>query len=135
MTKFPDNWKDIAWDKLPLADRQRAVDIIRGAPDWEELEKLVKETHAKAGENWLNEPPLSATSTISGPDGDREMVLSWHMFGGMAVRNYLRHKGFADDQLPALPELYGQNVSTWDDFYAQAIEAAAGLRAIADFEP
>lgn len=42
-----------------------------------------------------------------------------HMFWGMGVRNLLRRRGLRDDVLPS---------GNWDDYYIQAIEAAAGLR-------
>ncbi|WP_028058289.1 hypothetical protein [Candidatus Solirubrobacter pratensis] len=126
MSNFPDNWPDIAWAKLSQADRDRAVAIIRNASWWDtDMVTDVVVGHRRYGHDFIHEEPFAATVDI----GDETVKWSWHMSGGMGVRNYLRQEGFTDDQLPTLPELYdGKDVSTWDDFYVQVMEAAAGLR-------
>lgn len=110
---FPENWPEIAWAKLPLADRRRAVEILRDFYEprfFEEARALMQEHGLR---DWM--PPY------------------WHMGQGMTVRNVLRRGGFKDDQLPTLPEVYsGHEVSSWDDFYVQALEAAAGMRPMHD---
>lgn len=59
----------------------------------------------------------------------------WHFGQGMQIRNLLREKGFADQDLPGVPyniAPFGgdekiEEMHNWDDFYTAAIEAAAGV--------
>lgn len=105
MSNFPDNWPDIAWAKLSPELRQRAVDHINAITTRSEREEVRRIITAQTKDPW------------------------WHFTGGMAVRNRLREV-IKDDELPPLPEFYGTDQSTWDDFYVQCIEAALGLREI-----
>lgn len=112
---LPADWPEIAWNKLDTDLRVRAVNILRDyyAPQFfKEVRELVD---TKGLGKWA--PP------------------GWHHGQGMHVRNTLRQGGIADSLLPTLPEVYGQAVSNWDDYYMQVVEAAAGLRPIhADYE-
>lgn len=120
VSEFPDNWAEIAWDKLPVELRQRAVSRLREVLPEEFFEDVHRHAVEKGLREWM-------------PD-------FWHHGQGMGIRNLLRSdhgldpKPSADPirdyELPPLPELYGPDVTegNWDDFYVQCLEAAAGLR-------
>lgn len=129
MSTFPPDWPDVAWAKLTAEQQQRAADIIRSVENFEEIAPVVREAHAKHGRDFIHQEPFAEEVMIEVDGQEHEMRWSWHMSGGMALRNLLRDKGFRDDELPGLPEFYdGADISTWDDFYVQALEAAVGVR-------
>lgn len=115
---------EVAWNKLPVDIRRRAVARLQATMDpsfFEEVRKLVE----KEGLNeWL--------------------PVGWHFGPGMAIRNLLRSdydvpeetkkatSAIKDEELPAFDEYYGEGTDcrNWDDYYVQCIEAAAGLRPV-----
>ena len=135
MSRFPENWPDLAWAKLTVEQRERAVEIIRRLTNFEEVAAKVRPAHAEHGHDFIHNPPFAEVIDLG--DG-QQAVWSWHMSGGMGLRNYLRHEGFHDDELPWMEEMYGpypgegDPVGNWDDFYVQALEAACGVRPIED---
>jgi hypothetical protein len=112
--EIPLDWAEIAWNKLTLDQRQRAVNILQAQMSSFFFDEIRERVEQYGLGNWL-------------PAG-------WHHLQGMNIRNELRHRGFLDRHLPPLPEIYGRVSGTfgnWDDYYIQAIEAAAGARPIA----
>lgn len=125
MNSFPDNWQEIAWNKLSDEIKVHAVERLHSyfvTSFFDDVRRLAEE---KGLGEWL--------------------PMGWHFSQGMFVRNLLRsnskelwmdgvgaapNEPILDEELPGLPELYGENESTWDDFYVAIIEAAAGLREV-----
>lgn len=117
MDRFPDGWEDVAWAKVPRQVRDRAVAILR----------------SEMGAGFLEDVRARIERDGRGKWTRAEELMGWHFGQGMAIRNLLRSppgnlEGIKDDELPGLPEFYGEDQSTWDDFYVQALEAAAGAR-------
>lgn len=109
-------YRDVAWDKLPVELRERAV---------ARLSELAPLTDLVAAYNQSQNDP-------------------WFHFGtGMNLRNALRSNALLDHdpvnppildaELPPLPELYdGQDYGNWDDYYMQVLEACVGKRDLDD---
>lgn len=118
---------EVAWNNLPIADRQRAVTILQKLVPAEDFDAC-RESYAKHGDDWVSYEPFSVK--IKYPDADEFFHIPWHHSGGMAVRNALRGEGFKDEELPPFDEYYGEgtNVRNWDDYYVACFEAAAGIR-------
>lgn len=138
MNEFPDNWPDIAWDKLPVELRKRAVARLQWAYPPSYLADVRKHI-----ENFQR--------TAKATDHPHNWMPSfWHHDEGMTMRNILRSDhllnkwgpgewsqgdmppAIPDSELPGLPEIYGgaDYGGNWDDYYIQALEAAAGLRKV-----
>lgn len=120
-------YREMAWKKLSVEDRRRAVEILELLDD--ELD-VVAEAFAKYDYDWDIHEPFTTTFEVDGI----EIADYWHFGGGMYVRNLLREHGFTDDQLPPFDEFYGEgtDVRNWDDYYIACVEAAAGVRPIED---
>lgn len=124
MAETKDNWA-----KLPLKLRKRAVAHLRKVCQPEVLE-WVRAKYEEDPEVWY-------AHDMTKPE-ERERLRKengfyipspFHWTTGMAVRNALRDV-ITDDELP--PVLYesGLEHRNWDDYYAEALEVAAGLRDI-----
>lgn len=118
-----------AWRAVDPEVRQRAIAIIQEKVFPEELQN-VRDNYEKYGNAWYEHEPFSTVSTMPTKDGPVELPIPWHWTGGMALRNLLRLEGIKDDELPPFDAYYGEgtDVRNWDDYYKQAIEAAAGVR-------
>lgn len=88
---------DERWKELPDDVRLEAVALLRGQFSTRHRQ-YIRSRYAVDPTRWIT--PL-------------------HFGWGMAVRNFLREHGLADDRLPS---------GNWDDYYVQCVEAAAGLR-------
>jgi hypothetical protein len=114
MGSFPEDWPEIAWAKLPLDIKQRAVRHLQAHLSVEDA-KVFGEAYDGAGghHDWIY-----------------DLGAGWHFSGGMSLRNLLREE-VPDHQLPGLPEVYGNDYGgNWDDQYVQVLEAAIGRRAL-----
>ena len=100
-------WYDNRWKAIPEDQQRGIVDFLQKNLDSNVLTKI-KEEHSKDPSNW---------------------GAKYHMFSGMGVRNLLRDI-MKDDELPLAPYPDGMSFSHWDDYYIQALEAAAGVREI-----
>lgn len=103
-------WYDARWEAIPAEQRERIVAFLRERLSEKDLARI-REMHAEDPEDWATKAPAF-----------------FHMWGGgMAIRNLLREL-MLDDELPPAPYPNGETYSNWDDYYVQALEAAAGVR-------
>lgn len=98
-------WYDARWAAVPEEMKRRVVAHLRDELGEEQL-AAIREKHAANPEGW---------------------ALPYHMFAGMGVRNLLREV-VRDGELPPAPYPGGEEQRNWDDYYVQALEAAAGVR-------
>jgi hypothetical protein len=125
-------WHDKQWKNLDPAVRQEAAIVLRKLPEWQTVADFVRSEYETHGDGWIH-------------------AKHGHFGWGMAIRNYLRtgqiiewkstsyyvgqpppraedhvvtfdsgYPGIKDDRLPT---------GNWDDYYTQALEFAAGIRA------
>lgn len=117
------------WAQLPFDMRVRAVEHLRAVCDPAVLE-WVRDTYEKDPDVWY-------AHDVTPPDVKEELKEKYgqyvptpfHFTVGMQVRNTLRTV-IKDDELP--PVDYGDEKAyqNWDDYYAEVLECAAGLRDI-----
>lgn len=87
------------WARVDEATRAKCIEHLRGViPD--EQRKQLREVIASDS-----------------------LPMGFHMFGGMAVRNALRHV-VVDDLLPEVEYPDGERYRNWDDFYMAALREA-----------
>jgi hypothetical protein len=92
---FEDRWFEDRWNSVPDEMKERIVAHLRKLDNLQE--------HKEA----LDNDPF------------------YHMWGGTAIRNYLREI-IRDDELPPAPyPEFKSEFRNWDDYYSQAIRAAA----------
>lgn len=84
-------------EEMPKDFLKRSVELLRRNLTNDDVLQI-KAAYAEKGVHWIG--------------------MEHHMWG-MAVRNFLRENGFADDQLPD---------GNWDDYYLQVIELACDIR-------
>ena len=98
-------WYDNRWAALTAEQRELIVTFLRIELKPSMLDKT-RELHAEDPEDWAS---------------------VYHFTTGMGVRNLLR-RVLPDNELPLAPYPNGTAHSNWDDYYVQALEAAAGVR-------
>jgi hypothetical protein len=99
------DWYDARWQSIPAETRERIVGHLRANLTGGQLEQI-RELHSADPDRWAH---------------------PFHLLGFMAVRNLLREI-IRDDELPDAPYPGGETHRNWDDYYVQALEAAAGVR-------
>jgi hypothetical protein len=99
-------WYDARWRSVPAEVRQAMVAHLRANIGARGMEQI-REAAAADPHRWIH--------TVG------------HHGTGTSVRNLLR-RAFPDDVLPYAPYPEGKNYKNWDDYYVQALEAAAGAR-------
>lgn len=111
---------DLLWEQLPPRLRTTAVEYLReNVADLDVIRGWIEEDP----ENWYvrDQNVTMQAIPIEGPaPAALYLPMPFHFHGGMAVRNLLR-KVIRDDELPS---------GNWDDYYVQALEAAAGKRVV-----
>jgi hypothetical protein len=107
MTWADRDWYDARWAAVPAELKERIVAHLRDQLAPEDLE-WIRTQHSEDPDGWATKR-------------------GWHFFGGMGIRNLLREV-VPDDQLPLAPYPDGDQHANWDDYYVQALEAAAGVR-------
>lgn len=126
---------DEAWAAVSPEVRDEAVRVLREALMETDLQ-LIREAVERHGRHeWISHEPFT-TKVVYDTDEEtgEEMFFmnSWHFGPGMGIRNLLRQAGLTDDKLPsdAMDFYYGagSGIQNWDDYYVQAVEAAAGAR-------
>jgi hypothetical protein len=120
---------DAAWAAVDPNVKQRAIEAIREAFDPAGLAEVKAAVEQHGHHDWVSHPPFTPEFD---PDDEYSFPVSWHHSVGMGIRNLLRQAGLTDDMLPkhAMDAYYGEGmgVQNWDDYYIQAVEAAAGAR-------
>lgn len=94
-------WYAARWADVPEVTKQRIVAHLRASIPADQLQQIGRR------------------------DAEGNLPAGWHFAGGMSVRNLLR-QAVRDEELPLAPYPGGQSHRNWDDFYVQALEAAAG---------
>jgi hypothetical protein len=87
----------------------------------EKYEEIPKDFLAQCVEFLRNDMPQETKDEIIKAHQEKgsNWIVDYHFGWGMNIRNLLRSNGLTDDQLPD---------KNWDDYYAQVVEAAVGLR-------
>lgn len=104
---------DDAWDAVDPDVKRRAVESLKMAISPEDFDQIRAGIDKHGKHEWIHKDPFD------------------HHFFGMRVRNWLRvNANIKDAELPGFDAFYGEgtDVRNWDDFYVQALEAAAGRR-------
>jgi hypothetical protein len=100
-------WYDNRWNALTPQERERIAAYLRTE---------------------LPPAALDQFRTAKGIGIDRKQwIATNHFFGGMHIRNVLRAV-MLDSELPPAPYPGGKTYCNWDDYYLQALEAAAYTR-------
>lgn len=126
-----DEWYEARWNSLSSEQQQKAIAVCKRIVSPKDFESI-RRKQAEYGHQWIHHLiDLSDEDQKDfqemGLSGEKQTTMSAHHIWGTNIRNQLRHGVCSDEDLPLAPYPDGESYSNWDDYYCQALEAAAKI--------